>query len=485
MKKKILLSLTIVLFIALSACGGKSSEPLDTSKDSEGMRMEQEEMPELGEQAVELKGKEAVPEEVFEPEEETVMAEKNTLEFTFGTCVYSRSDESFVRETSSRASLDECSEDEYISLCINVKNTSNTQVTFNETCVSIDGGEKLYWADCTLEADQTIAYHIFYSNIKFLTPGLHTATFYESGQQMFTCRFNIGREWLNDFNFPTADECETCGTDQRSPYVASWLNIDSGTRYDAYCVDIKSDYLPYGTYCCPANFYLDLSSLEKRYKTVRQDGISGYAGLQRLDEGEGYVSILSLWDIFCTDEAGTMTAIRAQKTYSAEETSDDVFIHEGSGVHTILPYNWKESQWYRMLLLCGISEETGNTTIEQWIMDLTTDRWTHVCTYDTGVPDSCFIGSNAFFLENFLSEYAGEVRSMEIANIRIRTISDGEWHDVTSTNAIVQQEGSGSWCAGADINSFYMITTGVTGKGSSVNTPALTIQNTESGDPIG
>lgn len=292
--------------------------------------------------------------------------------------------------------------------------------------------------------------------------------------------------WSDVFDLPTEYEIAACATDERSPYLASWLKIDDGTRYDAYCADVKADFLPYGTYCSTANFFLDLSSLEKQYKSVVQEGISGYAGLQRRggDNGEVYTSLLSLWDIFCTDENGNTTTIRAERTYPAEKTSNDYFDHEGTGAHTQRRYDWQAGRWYRMLLRCGTSAETGNTTIEQWIMDLTTDEWAHICTYDTGIRDTCFIGSSAFFLENFLPEYAGEVRSMEIANIRIHTISDDEWHDVTSTYDVAEQFGSGSWRAGADTNSFYMITTGVTGKGSGVSTQTLTIQNTESGDPF-
>lgn len=292
------------------------------------------------------------------------------------------------------------------------------------------------------------------------------------------------RPWAKTFDFPTDSERAACPTNERAPYLASWLKIDDNTRYDAYCADIKADYLPRGTYCSPANFFLDLSSLKKQYQTVTQDGISGYAGLQRLGGGEEYVSILSFWDIFCTDRTGNTITIRAERTYPAEKTSDDSFGHEGTGAHTIRPYNWQAGRWYRMLLRCGTSAETGNTTVEQWLKDLTTNKWFHACTYDTGVPDSCFIGSSAFFLENYLSEYAAEVRSMEISNIRIHTTSDHKWHDVSSTGRIMQQFGSGSWQAGADTNSFYMITTGVTGKGIGATAATLTIKNTETEDPF-
>ncbi|MCI8804246.1 MAG: DUF3472 domain-containing protein, partial [Oscillibacter sp.] len=166
------------------------------------------------------------------------------------------------------------------------------------------------------------------------------------------------------------------------------------------------------------------------------------------------------------------------------------FTGEGDGAHTLLPYNWQAGRWYRMLLRCGTSETTGNTTVEQWFQDLTTGDWTHMCTYDIGVKNSCFKGSMAFFSENFLPQYAGGVRSLEFTNVRIHT-SEG-WKDVTSTGYIrsrVDKTGVladiyGSWEAGADDSTFYMISSGVSGWGRTEDTGKLTVQNRESGDPL-
>lgn len=293
------------------------------------------------------------------------------------------------------------------------------------------------------------------------------------------------------FDYPTEEECMARSAeagaadfslDERSPYLSAWLSIDKETRYDEYCVDIRADDLPAGTYCSGANWFLDLSGLREQYKTVEQEGISGYAGLQRWEENAGYGAIMSLWDIECTDYAGKKTTISAIQTYP-EGKDTNHFDHEGNGVNSITPYEWKAGHPYRMLLKCGTSEETGNTTIEQWIMDLDLGKWTHICTFDTGVRDTCFIGSCAFFLENYLQNHAGEVRSMDVSNIRIHTISDGEWHDVTSVSGFNKQFGTGRWLAGANEDSFYMITSGVPGReGSNADKP-LSITNYESGKP--
>lgn len=83
------------------------------------------------------------------------------------------------------------------------------------------------------------------------------------------------------------------------------------------------------------------------------------------------------------------------------------------------------------------------------------------------MKDSGFIGNAALFTENFLKQYAGEVRSLEIANARVRTLPDGQWRDITGVSSIYHSTTNagayGSWQAGEDGNSFYAITTGVTG----------------------
>lgn len=253
-------------------------------------------------------------------------------------------------------------------------------------------------------------------------------------------------------------------------------------------MDFKSDYIPRGTYSSLFNGYLDFSGLKEQYKSVDNNGhISLYGGLQQGDKWKNGNSILSFWDIYCTDAAGNTVVIRPKRIFPEEETDDDSFGNEGDGAHTLLPYDWQAGRWYRMLLVCGISKTTGNTTVEQWFQDLSTEKWTHTCTYDVGIKSSGFIGNMALFSENFMPQYAGGIRSLEFTNVRIHT-SEG-WRDVNSSQYItintsgIHENAYGSWEAGADQNSFYMISTGVSGWRRTEKTGALSIQNRESGPP--
>ncbi len=417
-------------------------------------------------------------------------APSDNITVSFKTAVYSISKETFVRWTSEQASLDECGEDEYITVCPVLTNNSGAAVTLRNVYIRIDGGRELRWAnDIPLEPGKSAQLHVYHSNEEYLTPGLHTVAIYTGDTLMASGHFGIGRDWSEIFKFPSEEQIAARPADGRSPYVVSWLSTD-GAKFDAYCVDFKSDYIPYGTYSSLFNGYLDFSSLEDQYVSVDNGGyISLYGGLQQGAEGKASNSILSFWDIYCTDAAGNTTVIRPKQVYSLDGTGDASFTGEGDGAHSLPPYEWQAGRWYRMLLRCGTSETTGNTTVEQWFQDLTTDEWTHMCTYDIGVKNSCFKGNMAIFSENFLKQYAGGVRSLEFTNVRIHT-SEG-WRDVVSNTGGIylhttgaHTDAYGSWEAGADENTFYYISTGVPGWGRTENTGKLAVQNRESGDPL-
>ena len=418
-------------------------------------------------------------------------AQSGGLTVSFRTAVYSISKETFVRWTGERASLADCGKDEYVTVCAVISNPSGAAVTLRKPCISIDGGEKLYWGDFTLEAGKSAACHVFYANQKYLTSGLHTAAVYASDKPLGSGHFGIGRDWSKVFKFPTEKQTAARPADQRSPYVCTWLTTGKDVQYDAYCVDFKSDYLPYGTYSSLFSGYLDLSSLKEQYASVESQGINLYGGLQLGDEGATGNSILSFWDIYCTDKNGKVTTIRPARTYTVEKTDRDGFTGvEGDGSQTLLPYEWKEGRWYRMLLQCGTSQTTGNTTVDQWFQDLTTGKWTRMCTYDLGFKSKGFTGNAALFSENFKKQYAAQVRSLEFTNVRIHT--GGGWQTVESTISSgvgIQTSGAhekayGSWEAGADGNTFYMISTGVSGWGRQKATEALKIQSRETGSPL-
>lgn len=272
----------------------------------------------------------------------------------------------------------------------------------------------------------------------------------------------------------------------RSPYLSAWMQSAYVGRFDNISVDFKADYLPVATYCCLANFYLDYPYLEQRYnKVYTGSSIGGYAGFQHNLEIDGYNSILSLWDILCEDRYGNVTVYSAKQTYPAvTDESRRTFDEDGTGVHCSVDYPWKAGKWYRMLLQCGTSETTGNTTVLQWVCDLENGRWTRLCEYDMGFPDVAFKGNTAVFLENFTVRTSGEIRTMEIRNYRVRDVH-GKWIDITNAANVSSYFPSyiGSYQYGSDGTTLWFITTGISGCAPKQGEMNLKVRNLESGSP--
>lgn len=273
------------------------------------------------------------------------------------------------------------------------------------------------------------------------------------------------RDWGKLMALPDREEIRAWNAQatMRSPYLCGWIDTDGVDGFADWFVDFRAEYLPVATYCCLANFDLDYSALTKTYDRVWLDyeGVAGYAGFQRTQDGR-YKAIMSLWDVHCADASGAETVIRAKLTYPGDRT-EVPFSGEGTGAQYLTNYDWQAGKWYRMVLHCGVSETTGNTTLTMWAIDLETGRDTVLCTYDLGVPDVCFRGSVAVFLEDFDPKTAGEVRSMEVRNVVIND-RDGFSHRLTKAYLAENYEYPGSYRYGVDGDTFWFVTTGVPGK---------------------
>ena len=268
------------------------------------------------------------------------------------------------------------------------------------------------------------------------------------------------RDWTKIIYFPSQEEIALCNRISmfRSPYICGWMETGEQS-YTEYSIDFKADYLPCGTYCCLANFDLDYSGLKKTYKDIRTDynGVAGYAGFQRLENGN-YVSILSFWDVYGTDSTGSSVTHTPRLVYPAGTVAGR-FSGEGTGVHFILPYDWRAGNWYRMRLICGTLLNNGNTVISMFVRQLDGGKWTCLCRFDMGTTNVTFKNNIAVFLENFLPRTAGEVRTLECRNVKIK--KEDNWKQIRTAQFSQHYNYPGSYRYGSDDSTFYMITTGV------------------------
>ena len=239
-------------------------------------------------------------------------------------------------------------------------------------------------------------------------------------------------DWEALFPIPSPGEIRAYRNPQkrRSPYLCGYLQVPRNVRYTEYQVDFRAGHLPRGTYCCLGCWAMDLSGLRRHYRSVPDMYTSAYAGFQRIDDGRT-VSIMSFWDISCTDRSGRQITLRPKILYPDTQIGGGEFWGEGTGARCTAPYEWEAGHWYRMHLRCVNPPDVGTTYVEQWVRDLETGEKRLLCCYDTLIPNSAFLGNAAIFLENYLWETAGQVRSMEVRNPMYRREDTGKWHRIT------------------------------------------------------
>ena len=271
--------------------------------------------------------------------------------------------------------------------------------------------------------------------------------------------------WTEMIEFPTTEEIAayTNPNNSLAPGLGAWLSVPAEARYSEYSIDFKADHIPIATYCCLGQWSLDYSSLEEEYAEVNYESSGAYGGFQH--NHNGMQSIIAFWDVYCTDELGNEVVIRAERLYPTD-LGDEDFGGEGEGAHCLVPYAWEADHWYRMHVKCVESEETGTTWVEQWVCDLETGEWTLLSIYDLKAKDVMFKSSPAIFLENYLSEYAGEVRSMEVRNAKYLDAGSGLWTNIT--HAYMSSNGGapayeGCYNFGTFQDRIWMICSGVGG----------------------
>ena len=259
----------------------------------------------------------------------------------------------------------------------------------------------------------------------FKTDDIDSITFVQNGDL---------RNWDEIMRVPSFGEINTINNTNtcKSPYLCAWLKTDIEKGFSQYSVDFKADYLPLQTYCSLASFHIDYSSLMEKYVSVDNGGyVSTYCGFQRINRPNlpEYNGIMSIWDAYCTDYTGKKDTIRATLVSSLGSGTVE-YNHEGHGISCRPEYHWKPGSWYRMLVQCVEAEVGGNTEIWFWIGDLETKIWTKLCEFDLGVPGLKFKGDTAVFLEDWLAETAGEIRTLEFKNIRIYSKAKNKWVNV-------------------------------------------------------
>ena len=196
-------------------------------------------------------------------------------------------------------------------------------------------------------------------------------------------------------------------------------------KFDGFSIDFRGVQTPISTYWALCNWEMDISS----FKNEHPDALGGgaYSGMQNTINGK--TAILSFWEILYENETKRH---RASRVYP--EGKESSFGGEGEGTNYIVPFEWKDMTWYRMVLRSWRDAETGKTFVGQWIENRESGEWTLVSYFNTGLDNSFLKGGMSQFQENFWDEHSEYIREFNLKNIYVKDISDGEWKYVERTS---------------------------------------------------
>ena len=270
--------------------------------------------------------------------------------------------------------------------------------------------------------------------------------------------------WDSRMSLPSLYEQQTYKTSDVSPYIVCWYDFGGADRFWEYSVDFRAEHLPRGTYLSIASWEMGSDQLDREYVTAKGDYANGgYCGFQVWEDGT-HAAILTIWDKFCTDKNGRTTVIRANQIYPengrGSERDDNGL--EGSFLHCLIPYDWKEDHDYRALLQIGDNWDTRNAHIIFWVCDLENGAWTRLMEFELGYGEA-YMNGFCSFLENYLPQFAGEVRSMILSNCQAHPYG-GNWVGARSGYLLQNFDHPGSYNFGAEGNKFWAITTGLSGR---------------------
>lgn len=394
--------------------------------------------------------------------------EKLKIESFIG--IYDKNNNSFIRKNSGFViSLPEAvnEKSEYAALAFDVESKSESLIEFSEVYVTVNDDKTQYgWRCDYIGPKEKRLFQLYEVAMHSARYGINVIKLYFDKELIAEQYFVISdkRVWQKRMKFPTAEQIANSPEKVRSAYIVFEPTVPKNETWAEYSVDFRIDNDPKATYVCLCNWCFDYSNVSGDYRVDENGHISGYCGFQVLDDGRK-VAILSLWDKYKIDKNGKRQLIHAKGTFPANGELSSFFSGEGEGVHTTVPYDWKRGAAYRMRLTFSPSEKTGTTLVTMFICDLAANQWTKLIEYDTCF-DNLSMAWNCSFLENYLIEYSGEVRTVEMSNIRMRSAKTNKWFRVKDgKNRSLSDIGGilfdGRYEFGKDDGIFWIITAGV------------------------
>jgi hypothetical protein len=212
----------------------------------------------------------------------------------------------------------------------------------------------------------------------------------------------------------------------------------TGKKTDGFMIDFYSDSSEaLYTYWSNANWSMYTLDTAKKFGYLHMEGGGAYTGLQLRGNENDRTGILSFWRYKYLDRK-----TKQEKYLYAEAVYGDTtkYDNEGSGTSCVMPYDWKNDQWYRQLLLCWDDEETGYTFMGTWYYDYEAEEWTLFAYYNTFLVDSYINSGIGQFLENYVESSRERYRSFRYRNIYMLSHETDEW--ISSPKVSLRSDGN-------------------------------------------
>ena len=411
------------------------------------------------------------PEDEADTDED--FAEGPDLTFEGGMAVFSAWDETYLRETDGDG--EEPDEGEFLSFYVDVKSDGPADLSDLPAYYRLDGGTERPFSDVTQEEGNEARYHIELLDMAEMGPGLHEIEVWVGDNVVHTDRFYVPRDWDEIMPDPTEEQIGAVSGKGRSTYVVYYPQFENTPGITEYAIDFSVDDMNRGTYFSTFNAEMDTADFDKKGLSISENygtNAGFYGGFQYLEDGRRAI-IMTVWDVFCKDAQGNQKVFRATPLYADGDARIKSESAENSGEgdfqQFIIDYPWEARHPYRVLVQLGKNEATGNATATMQVCDLTSQEWKKLVTWDLGYPSE-YIKTDDLtgFLENYLVQYSGDVRSANFSNIRGRSAQSGEWMAADSVKFTVNNSEDtfdyiGSFQFGSDGHSYYAITSGVDG----------------------
>ncbi len=169
---------------------------------------------------------------------------------------------------------------------------------------------------------------------------------------------------------------------------------------DAFYIEAKPVKSVDGTYFCNIGFN------------------GGYFGVQQLPGGMK-ISIFSIWDGRSNDPNFTAKDKQARAVYTHPGTRVSRFGGEGSGIKSMMRYNWKLNEYSSYLVTVSPSDDPKRSYYSAFLKDDTTGEWIRMATFNAiGAPQ---LRGAYSFVEDFKRNYKATTKNVRPLTVTVGT----------------------------------------------------------------